>query len=54
MVIHQGIAVRLVSFVEDIGGSAYWWVETLFTDVSDSRMQAFKHHSTIKELHTRC
>ena len=54
LVTNNGYAVRLTSFVSDIGDNAYWWTVTLFTDTPEPTMLAFKHHSTIKELHTKC
>lgn len=53
MVTNNGYAVRLVSFVSNIGDNAYWWTETLFTDKPEPVMLAFKRHAAIKELHTK-
>ena len=54
LVTNHGYAVRLTSFVNDIGDNAYWWTVTLFTDKPEPTMLAFAHHATVKELHTKC
>ncbi len=53
LVTHKGYAVKLTSFVNDIGENAYWWCSTLFTDEPEPVMLAFPHHTPIKGLHSK-
>jgi hypothetical protein len=46
----NGIAVRLVSFVETVGQTDYWWCEKLFVE-PDAIMVRFDHHGVYRSLH---
>ena len=51
--VHNGVAVRLVSFAEATHTDHYWWSQTIFTDKTDAVMMAFPIHGTYRKLHTQ-
>ncbi len=51
-VFHEGVPVKLISFVRTIGEYNFWWVETTFVSHPEVVMRKFNHHQFYNGLHS--